>query len=179
MVTETETDSKRVLIVSAALGLAACSALLWLLYGRSPQDLPSERLMWLPAFNAVCNALSAACLVAGFAAIRERRVSTHMRWMLSALGFSTFFLIGYLTHHAIHGDTKFGGAGIVRPVYFSILISHVALSVVALPLILSTVWFAATSRFTTHSRIARITLPVWLYVSVTGVVVYLFLRAYR
>jgi len=178
MVSDTDASARRVLLVSAAVGSAVCVVLLWLLYGRSIET-GHDRLEWLPAFNALCNALSATCLMAGFGAIRERRISTHKRWMLAAVGVSVLFLVGYVTHHAIHGDTKFGGTGAVRPLYFVLLASHVGLSVVALPMVLSTLWFAATRRFASHKRIARFTFPIWLYVSVTGVAVFLFLRAYR
>ena len=178
MVTDTDGSARRVLLVSAAVGSAVCAILLWLLYGRSIET-GNDRLEWLPVFNAFCNALSAVCLTIGFRAIRERRISTHRRWMLTAVGFSVLFLVGYVTHHAIHGDTKFGGSGAVRPLYFALLVSHVGLSVLALPMVLSTLWFAATRRFAIHKRIARFTFPIWLYVSVTGVAVFLFLRAYR
>ena len=175
---EAQDSSGRVLLVSGCIGTAACMGLLWLLYGRTMEGPASSNMQWLPAFNAFCNAMSAICLVTGYKAIRERRIATHMRWMLSAFAFSTLFLAGYVTHHAVHGDTKFGGAGLIRPIYFTVLISHVGLSAVALPLILSVLWFAGTGRFATHRRFARVTLPLWLYVSVTGVVVFLFLRAY-
>jgi putative membrane protein len=178
MVNETPLSPKRVLFVSGCIGLVACTGLLWLLYGRAMEGPASERLQWLPAFDAFCNGMSALCLMAGYGAIRQRRIPAHMRWMLGAFAFSVLFLAGYITHHAVHGDTKFGGLGLVRPVYFAVLISHVGLSAVALPLILSVLWFAGTGRFSTHRRFARITLPLWLYVSVTGVVVFLFLRAY-
>ena len=99
----------------------------------------------------------------------------HKKMMLSALFFSFLFLVSYLTYHAFHGDTLFQGEGWVRPLYFFILISHIILSVVVLPLVLTTVFFAATGNFTMHPKIARITLPLWMYISVTGVLVYLML----
>jgi putative membrane protein len=95
--------------------------------------------------------------------------------MLSALTFSFLFLISYLTYHAFHGDTSFEGEGWLRTLYFFILISHILLSAVVLPLVLTTVYFAATGNFNQHPKIARVTLPLWLYVSVTGVLVYLML----
>jgi len=173
-----QSSPKRVLFLSGCVGTVACAGLLWLIYGRALEGPTSESMPWLPAFNALCNAMSALCLVAGYGAIRERRVSTHMRWMLGAFAFSTLFLAGYVTHHAVHGDTKFAGAGLVRPIYFAVLVSHIGLSAVALPLILSVLYFAGSGRFATHKRFARVTLPLWLYVSVTGVAVFLFLRVY-
>ena len=159
-------------------GLTISAALLWLIYGRSPGDGNETALAWLPGFNAACNGASALLLAMGYRAIRARRIEVHRRFMLGALTASAAFLAGYVLHHSMHGDTKFLGVGLVRPVYFTLLISHVVLSVVALPMILSTAYFALGSRFASHRRIARITLPLWLYVSVTGVLVYAFLRAY-
>ena len=95
--------------------------------------------------------------------------------MLSALTFSFLFLASYLTYHTFHGDTLYEGEGLMRIFYFFILISHIFLSAVVLPMILTTVYFAATGNFAKHLRIARITLPLWLYVSVTGVLIYLIL----
>jgi len=178
VVTQTQSSPTRVLFISGGIGLVACAGLLWLIYGRGMEGPASARLQWLPAFNAFCNAMSAICLASGYGAIRRRRITAHRRRMLAALAFSTLFLVGYVTHHAVHGDTTFGGTGLLRPIYFTVLISHVALSAIALPLILSVLYFAATGRFATHKRFARLTLPLWLYVSVTGVAVFLFLRAY-
>jgi putative membrane protein len=173
-----EPSVRAVGIVSAAVGTMIAVALLWLIYVRDPAHPATHELAWLPGFDASCNALSATLLTAGFAAIRRRRIELHMRLMLAALASSALFLVGYVTHHAIHGDTKFAGVGTVRPIYFTVLITHIGLSAVVLPLILATLYFAATRRFATHKRLARVTLPVWLYVSVTGVLVYGLLRAY-
>jgi putative membrane protein len=101
-----------------------------------------------------------------------------MRFMLSATAFSALFLVSYITYHYFHGDTKFPAHGWIRPVYFFILITHISLSMVALPLILGTLWWALRSEFRFHKKIARWTFPIWLYVSVTGVIVYFVLRAY-
>ena len=98
--------------------------------------------------------------------------------MLSALGFSAAFLVSYLIYHTFHGDTRFLGEGWIRPIYFFILISHVMLSAVMLPLILTSLYFAFSGRFNLHPKVARITLPIWLYVSITGVVVYLMLHQF-
>ena len=98
--------------------------------------------------------------------------------MLSALGLSAAFLVSYLIYHTFHGDTPFLGEGWIRPVYFFILISHVGLSAVMLPLILITLYFALTGKLNLHPKVARYTLPLWLYVSVTGVLVYLLLHQF-
>lgn len=129
-------------------------------------------LSWLPALNACLNAASALFLAAGFAAIRRKRVKVHRRLMLSALATSGLFLVSYLYYHAHAGTTRFAGVGWSRPVYFAILGSHTVLAVAILPLVGVTLARALRRRFSLHRRIARVTLPLWLYVSVTGVVVY-------
>ena len=101
-----------------------------------------------------------------------------MRFMLSATIFSALFLASYITYHYFHGDTKFPAHGLIRPIYFFILITHITLSMTALPLIFATLWYALGSQFRFHRRIARWTFPVWLYVSVTGVIVYAVLKIY-
>ena len=125
-----------------------------------------------PALNASLNAASALLLILGYTMIRQRAITGHTICMLSATCTSTVFLVCYLYYHAHHGATRFPGTGPVRFVYFAILISHTILAVVQVPLILTTLTRAFRSQFDKHIRIARITLPIWLYVSVTGVVVY-------
>jgi uncharacterized membrane protein YozB (DUF420 family) len=129
----------------------------------------------LPAFNAAMNALSSVSLLTGWRLIRRGRREAHRRAMLLALAASTLFLIGYITHHARVGSVPFRGSGLLRTVYFSILVPHTILAVVILPLVAVTVLRAARGRFEAHRRLARITLPLWLFVSVTGVIVYLML----
>lgn len=129
----------------------------------------------LPALNAVLNALSATLLLLGFLAIRRGRRETHQRFMVAALVTSTLFLSSYLVYHALHGSTPFLRQGPVRAVYFVILISHVVLAVVNLPLIITTVWRAVRGDFERHRRVAKLTWAMWMYVSVTGVLVYLML----
>src|SRR5213076_2543026 len=117
-------------------------------------------------------------LAAGYVNIKRGNRSAHARCMLAAVAFSACFLVSYVVYHNFHGDTRFPGQGLIRPIYFFILITHIGLSIVALPMILSTLFYAATSRFSSHRRIAPFTLPIWFYVSVTGVVVFAVLRAY-
>jgi putative membrane protein len=120
--------------------------------------------------------MSALLLVTGFYFIKFKKdVNAHRFCMLSAFGVSILFLISYLTYHYFHGATRFLGQGIFRPVYFSILISHTFLAVVIVPLILITLSFAIRGNFEKHKKIARITFPLWLYVSVTGVLIYFLL----
>src|SRR5580698_412717 len=158
-----------------ALSAVIASFLIWLLYFKGKVAGP-DWVAALPAANASFNSLSALCLVLGYINIRRGNRSVHKRFMLTATAFSALFLISYVTYHFFHGDTLFPGHGWIRPVYFFILISHIGLSMVALPLILAALWFGLGSQFGVHRRIARWTFPIWLYVSVTGVIVFAFLK---
>lgn len=129
----------------------------------------------LALLNALFNATAAALLVAAYAAIRRKQVHKHRRRIMAALSFSALFLISYLTRYAIAGDTPFRGTGWLRPVYFTILVSHVLLAIAVLPMVLRTLYLAVRRRFDTHRAWARWTFPIWMYVSVTGVLVYLML----
>lgn len=132
-------------------------------------------LAWLPAINAVLNAASAVLLVAGFLAIRRRRIIVHRRLMLSAVTCSALFLASYLYYHAHVGATRFAGTGWARPAYFAILGTHTVLAAVIVPLVLVTLSRGLRAQFARHRPIARVTLPLWLYVSITGVAVYMML----
>lgn len=129
----------------------------------------------LPALNASLNALASLFLLAGFVFVRQRRVEAHRLCMLAALATSVLFLASYVVYHANIGSRPFTGTGPIRVVYFAILISHVILAIAIVPLVLITVSRALARRFDQHRRIARITWPLWMYVSVTGVLVYLML----
>jgi putative membrane protein len=150
--------------------------LLWLLYFKDgPASESGLDLSFLPPLNAFLNSASAIFLALGVIAIKQGDKERHWRMMLTALGFSAVFLVSYLVYHHFQGDTPFEGTGFIRPVYFFILISHIVLSAVVLPLIFTTLYFATTKNFTSHRRLARYTFPVWMYVSITGVLVYLIL----
>ncbi|NDJ84700.1 MAG: DUF420 domain-containing protein [Chloroflexi bacterium] len=129
----------------------------------------------LPALNAVLNASAMVFLVAGYVSIRRQKWKTHRLLMLAALLMSALFLISYLIYHAQEGSKPYEGEGIMRVIYFAILIPHVILAAGMLPFILLTLYRAWKNPWDRHARIARITLPVWMYVSVTGVLVYLML----
>jgi putative membrane protein len=170
--------------ISVIFGIIAISAvaslfLCWLVYYHPPTDVAGTQLLFLPALNALLNALSAVALVIGFFFIRVKRISQHRAAMFTAFIFSTLFLVTYITNHALHGDMHFQGQGLARYIYFPLLISHIGLSVVALPLILITFFLSLTGRFPAHRRLARFTFPIWLYVSVTGVIVYAMLASYH
>ena len=126
----------------------------------------------LPTLNAILNATSAVLLMAGFLCIRAKSVTAHALFMGGALGVSALFLASYLFYHAHVGSVRFHGVGWIRPVYFTILITHTILALVIVPLALRTLFLAGRKRFVEHVAIARWTLPLWLYVSVTGVIVY-------
>lgn len=129
----------------------------------------------LPAVNAALNGTTALLLSSGWVMIRRRRIAAHRLCMLSAFGVSTLFLASYLYYHAHAGLRRFQGSGWIRPAYFAILISHTVLAAAIVPLAVVTIAFGLSARFPRHRRIARWTLPLWLYVSLTGVVVYVLL----
>ena len=143
----------------------------------SPTRAAAFDVSGLPLVNACLNTLSAGLLTMGFVFIRRRRVVAHVACMLGAFGVSTLFLLSYLTYHYYAGSRSFTGQGWIRPVYFTLLITHIVLAAAIVPLALTTIyraWRAAAegTSFARHVRIARWTLPLWLYVSVTGVLVY-------
>lgn len=129
----------------------------------------------LPALNASLNATSFVLLITGWFLIRSGRREAHKRCMIAALAVSTMFLTSYVIYHLNVGSVPFQKTGWIRTLYFAVLIPHVILAVVIVPMVLITVSRALSSRFDKHKQIARITLPLWLYVSVTGVIVYLML----
>ena len=129
----------------------------------------------LPAVNATLNAISAVLLIAGYTFIRSRRLEQHRRCMIAAFTTSSLFLVCYITYHLQVGSVRFPRQGFVRPLYFTILITHVTLAALVLPLAIVTLSRGLNARFDRHRAIARWTLPVWLYVSVTGVLVYVLL----
>jgi uncharacterized membrane protein YozB (DUF420 family) len=129
----------------------------------------------LPTLNASLNTLASAFLVTGYIMIRRRRIDAHRRCMLSALATSALFLVSYVTYHAYAGSVPFRSTGVIRGLYFAVLIPHIILAATILPLALVTTARGLRGDYTRHVRIARWTLPLWLYVSVTGVIVYLML----
>ena len=126
----------------------------------------------LPALNAILNATSAGLLALGYVLIRHGRRAAHQKVMQSALICSALFLVSYLTYHAQVGSVRFQGQGPIRTLYFAILISHTILAIVIVPMALVTFVRARRGRFDRHRAIARVTLPLWAYVSITGVIVY-------
>lgn len=127
----------------------------------------------LPAFNAIFNLFSTTCLILGFYFIKNKNVEQHKKCMVGALVFSTIFLAGYLTYHFNHGSTQFPELGWIKTFYLSILFPHIILAVVMVPMILITFYHGLKNNVEKHRRMARITFPIWMYVSVTGVIIYL------
>jgi putative membrane protein len=163
-------------VVNGALSLVAVAIIAWLLLVRHGTAGAGVDLRFMPAVNAALNATSAALLSAGWLAIRRGDRALHPRLMLGAFAASGLFLLGYLAYHAVHGDTRYPGSGAMRTVYLALLASHVVLSIPVVPMSFTTLWWASRGRLAQHRAIARVTLPLWLYVSVTGVLVYVMLR---
>jgi len=163
-----------ILIISGAAFLF----LIYLLYFRETAEETANWVHQLPALNAFLNSICTVLIVAGFVAIKKRNYIAHMRFMLTAFIASALFLISYLLYHNFVGHTPFPGQGFIRPVYFTILISHIILSAAVVPLVLTSYYFAFSGKFKTHKKVSKWTFPIWLYVSVTGVMIFFILNAY-
>ena len=161
---------------NAAVSAVAVAFIAYILR-REPGPSGTLDLSFVPAVNATCNALASICLVAGYLAIRRKAVHLHRLCMVTAFALSAVFLVGYLSYHYVHGDTKYAGDGPGRTFYLLVLASHVMLSITVVPGCLTSFYFAFTKQFERHRRLNRVFLPIWLYVSVTGVLIYYLLRA--
>lgn len=145
------------------------------LYNFVPPQQPSFDILIFPKINAILNSLVSLCLLSGLYFIKKKDVKNHKRAMMTAFVLSSIFLILYVIYHSFGQETKYQGEGLMRNVYFFILITHIILAGGVLPFILFTFYRALNKDFTRHKKIARITYPIWLYVAVTGVLVYLML----
>lgn len=152
--------------------------LIWLIYFRQTADDVAPWVGQLPALNAMLNSVSTLLILLGFRAVRQRNFSRHMKYMMAAFVTSTFFLISYLIYHHFVGHTPFPGEGLIRPIYFFILITHIILSAFVVPLVLTSFYLAWSGRLGTHRKVSWWTFPIWLYVSITGVVIFFILNAY-
>ena len=164
----TTTTDRPALVVIGGLSLVIVLVVGYLLLGHRPEPGAGALVAALPLLNAS----SAALLSAGWLFIRSRRITAHRACMVSALVVSILFLVSYVTYHSLAGSRRFTGEGWIRLVYFPMLVSHIVLAAAIVPLALTTVYRALQGNFARHVRIARWTLPIWLYVSVTGVLVY-------
>ncbi|MCS7153122.1 MAG: DUF420 domain-containing protein [Bacteroidia bacterium] len=133
---------------------------------------------FIPRLNALINTSVSVLLLVGYFLIRQKQVSAHRKVMLTAFGLSVLFLVSYVVYHLTHEEVRFGGTGWIKVLYLFVLITHVGLSVFVVPLALFTMYPALMGRYGEHKRLARWTFPLWLYVSVTGVLVYVFLHPY-
>ncbi len=158
-----------------AISAAATIFLFWLIYIH-PAAASSAQFAFLPALNAILNGLAATALLIGYTFIRAHRIRQHRAAMITAFVFSSLFLVSYILHHALHGDVRYPAHAAFRTFYLWLLASHVILAIVALPLVLVTFFFSLSGRIPQHRKVARWTFPLWLYVSVTGVITYMMLR---
>lgn len=155
------------------VSMAASALICYLVYFHAPIDVSGTHLRSLPLLNAILNACCTIALLFGYRFIRTRRIAQHRTAMFTAFFFSTIFLVSYLTNFTLHGETHFNRLSAWWPFYWKLLASHIILSVFALPMILITFFLSLTGRFPAHKKLARYTFPIWLYVSVTGVIVYI------
>lgn len=172
-------STARALLLTFGLSAAILGFLFWLLYFRGEAVAPPPAMAArLPALNAGLNSLAAVFLVCGYVAVRRRLYRRHMQFMLAALASSALFFISYLVYHHYQRHTPFTGRGVVRPIYFFILITHVVLAAVVVPMILLSFFTSLSGRLSIHRRVSRFTFPIWLYVSVTGVLVFAMLKVF-
>lgn len=174
-----ETQTGKAIGMVIGISAAILAFLFWLIYFKTPGQTESDWISNLPSVFTLFNAISACCLMIGIMAIKRGIKKLHIAMMISATFSSGLFLIFYIIYSNYHGDSEFLGEGIIRPIYFFILISHIFLSVIVVPLILLTLWFAIKKLYDRHKRIAKWTFPIWMYVSVTGVLVYLILHNFN
>src|SRR5437660_10364356 len=165
------TSDRTFYLFTAVFAVGAVAVWFYILVVRRATAGTGLDLRFMPAVNASLNALSACLLITGWVAIRRKAVQLHRYCQVSAFASSSLFLIGYLAYHFVHGDTKFQGGGPIRALYLVILTSHIVLSMGIVPMPPTSLYFPWKRAFVTHRAPARVTLPIWLYVSVTGVVI--------
>lgn len=173
-----DVDTKKALTIIIAISVVALLFLIWLIYLKAPAASEIPWIKNLSALNAAFNTFSTMFLVLGFREIKRKNYTKHMNYMISAFITSALFLVSYVVYHHFVGDTTFEGEGFIRPIYFFILITHIVLSAFVVPLVLTSFFFAFTERFDTHRKVSKWTFPIWLYVSVTGVLVFILLKSF-
>jgi putative membrane protein len=162
------------LIVAISILIPVAVAILFF----APKLDVGSKLTFLPAFNAVINGTTTILLIVAFIAIKKKNVELHRKLMQTAIGLSVLFLLSYIIYHATSEPTTYGGEGTLKVIYYFILISHIILAAAIVPLVLISFVRALSEKFDKHRKIARITLPLWLYVTITGVIVYLMIAPY-
>ncbi|TXE06753.1 DUF420 domain-containing protein [Gelidibacter salicanalis] len=167
--------NKWIIILSIVIPLVVAG-----LFGVNLRDMGYDvaPLTFLPPIYATINALTAVLLVIGFVAIKNKKIALHKKLMTTAIGCSVLFLVMYVAYHMTSNSTSYGGEGVMRTVYFFILITHIILSIIIIPFVLITYVRAITNNIERHKKIARITFPLWLYVAISGVVVYIMISPY-
>lgn len=167
-------------LIISVLSLVVFAFLTWLIYLREPNPDYPAWVTALPSVNAMLNGITAILLGWGFYEIKVKKdKQTHKKIMITATVTSGLFLVSYIVYHQYHGDTKFLAQGWVRPVYFFILISHIVLSIPLVPLVFTTLWHAKSEQWEKHKKFAKWTFPIWQYVSVTGVLIFVFLKLFN
>lgn len=172
-------QDKKAYILISLISALVLAFLVWLIYWKEAPVEHAHWASWLPALNSLLNTITTIFLLLGYKAIKQRKVSKHIGLMISATITSGLFLVSYIVYHHFQGDTKFLADGIVRPIYFFILISHIVLSIPLVPMVFTTLYHAGRRNHEKHKWIARKTFPIWLYVSVTGVLIYIFLKIFN
>lgn len=163
--------------IALLISVVALAPLVYVLMIKDTAPGDSKNLAFMPAVNATFNGIATACQIAGYFAIRAKKTGLHKRLMLGAFASSALFFVGYLVYHYVHGDTKYPGTGAMRALYLAVLASHVVLSIALVPMLLVVLYRAFKGTFARHRTLARVTLPIWLYVSVTGVLIFWMLKA--
>ena len=169
---------KNLRIAIVAVSIAVPVLVTILAYVNPPDLHVGFDLKIFPKFHAFLNSLATIFLISGFVAIRNKNIAVHRGFMWAAFAVSTIFLVSYVTYHALSAPTPYGGVGVMRSIYFFLLLTHIVLAAVILPVILFTFYRALTGDYQKHKKIARYTLPLWLYVTITGVIVYFMIAPY-
>ena len=170
---------KQALSVIIGVSIAAVLFLFWIIYLKGGTENDYPWVAYLPYVNASFNSISTVCLVLGLGAIRKKDFGLHMNYMLGAFASSSLFLVSYIIYHNFHGDTSFEAEGFIRYIYFFILITHIVLSIFVVPLVLTTFYFSLSGKIQKHRKLARWTFPIWLYVSITGVLIVVMLKVFN
>ena len=168
---------RRFFLANGAVCAVVYGLVMWLMRSGDPSRAEGLDLRFLSAVNAALNGSAAVAIVGGVLAIRAKRVQLHRAFMLSAFASSSLFLFSYVAYHYLYGDSKYPGTGGLRTVYLLLLLTHVLLSLFVIPLALTALYFAFGKRFERHKRVVRFAVPIWLYVSVTGVLIFFMLSA--
>ncbi len=172
-------NNKSVLKWIVAISLLLVAAVAFLYVVEPLGKIDKADIVFLPLLHAILNSLTALCLIAGAIAIKQKaNKKLHASFMISAFVLSSLFLISYVVYHSLAPSTPYGGEGVMRYIYFVLLISHILLAIIVVPFVLLAFYFALSKQFTRHRKIVKWTLPIWLYVAISGVLVYVMISPY-